>query len=343
LKEHDHLLALVLHHIIIDGRSFGLLMQEFKALYAAACQGIAPQLSQPRQFRAYAVRQAYQQHAPETIAAEAYWLGQFRDRVPLLELPTDRPRPAVQTYAGTRQEIQIAETLHQGLKELSARHGCTLFMTLLAGLQVLLHRLTGQDDIVIGIAAVEPAAASGKNLVGYATNLLPLRSRVHASLTFPDYLAMVKQTVFDAYTHQSYAVLRLIDKLQLSHDPGRPPLLSSVFNMDYSGTEPEFFALEVEMTSPPSGAVECETFWNVTETANGLFVACDYSTDLFEVVTIRRWLEHYQAVLASLLANPVQRLDVCFIHPLSAEESGGSPTNPGPHTVGRAPARQGSL
>jgi non-ribosomal peptide synthetase component F len=297
-------------------------MQEFKALYAAACQGIAPQLSPPGRFSAYAVRQAQQQHAPETMAAEAYWLGQFHDRVPLLALPTDHPRPLVQTYAGARQEIQIAEALHQALKDLSAQRGCTLFMTLLAGLQVLLHRLTGQDDIVVGIAAVEPASASGKNLVGYATNLLPLRSRVRATLTCTDYLTMVKQTVFDAYTHQSFSVLRLIDKLQLPHDPGRPPLISAVFNIDYSGTAPEFFALEVDMVSPPSGAVECDTFWNVTEAANGLFVACDYNTDLFDVDTIRRWLGHYQTVLASLLANPDQRLDVCFIHTRPPEESG---------------------
>ena len=188
VAEHDHLLALTMHHIIMDGRSFGLFMKEFKALYAAACQGLPAPLSQPRRFSEYVIQQAQQQQAPETLAAETYWLEKFHDRVPLLALPTDRPRPLVQTYAGARQEMQIAASLHQALKHLSAQHGCTLFMTLLAGLQMLLHRLTGQDDIVIGIAAAEPAAVRDKNLLGYSTNLLPLRSRVSDTLTFTDYL-----------------------------------------------------------------------------------------------------------------------------------------------------------
>jgi non-ribosomal peptide synthetase component F len=176
-------------------------------------------------------------------------------------------------------------------------------MTLLSGFQLLLHHLSGQDDIVVGIAAAEPSAVSGKNLLGYATNLLPLRSRVSDTLTFPDYLTTVKQTVFAAYKHQSYSVLRLIDALHLQCDPGRPPLISALFNMDYSGGAPEFWALHVDMVAHPSGAVECEMFWNVTETDHGLFVECDYNTDLFDVATIRRWLEHYQALLRHVVSG----------------------------------------
>jgi non-ribosomal peptide synthetase component F len=214
----------------------------------------------------------------------------------------------VPTYAGDRQEMQIAPALQQALTTLGAQHGCSLFMVLLAGFQVLLHRLAGQDDIVVGIAAAEPAAASAANLLGYTTSLLPLRSRVDDLLTFTDYLSAVKQTVFDAYAHQSYSLNRLIERLDLQPEPGQPPSVSTVFNLDYAGTTPALYGLEVEMSAPPSGAVECDIFWNVTATDNGLLVDCYYNTDLFEAQTIRRWLGCYQVMLAALSSDPSQRL-----------------------------------
>jgi non-ribosomal peptide synthetase component F len=167
-------------------------------------------------------------------------------------------------------------------------------------LQILLHRLSGQDDIAIGIAVAEPAAVRGKNLLGCSTHLLPVRSRVSDTCTLTDHLTAVKQRVFDAYQHQSYALVRLIETLHLRQEPGQPPFISTVFNMDRSGAAFELYALEVDMFSPPSGAVECETFWNITDADNGLFVECYYNTDLFEAPTIRRWLEQYQAVLAGI-------------------------------------------
>jgi non-ribosomal peptide synthetase component F len=176
-------------------------------------------------------------------------------------------------------------------------------VTLLAAFQLLLHRLSAQDDIVVGIAAAEPTALTGKNLLGYTTNLLPLRSRVQDALTVSDYLATVKQTVFAAYQHQNYSVLRLTEKLALRRDAGTPALISVLFNMDYSGGEPEFPALQATMVSHPNGAVECDMFWNVTETDNGLFIECDYNTDLFNATTIQQWLGHYQAVLAALVRD----------------------------------------
>lgn len=314
--EDDHLLTLTMHHIIIDGRSFGLLMKELKTLYAAACQGIAPQLPSCRGFQEYAVRQAQQRHTPEALAAEAYWLGQFDGHVPLLTLPTDRPRPPVQTYAGARQEMQIAASLQQACRDLSAQHGCTLFTTLLAAWQALLHRLTGQHDLVVGIAAVEPSAMSGRNLLGYTTNLLPLRSRVQATLTFAEHLNNVKQMVFDAYQHQSYSLLRLSDKLQVPQAPGSAPLIAALFNMDYAGAGLAWHDLQVEMSSHPSGAVECDIFWNLTDAETGICVECYYNTDLFEGQTMQRWLRSYQAMLVGVVSHPSQPL---WQIPLSTE------------------------
>jgi non-ribosomal peptide synthetase component F len=276
-------------------------MKELKALYAAACQGLPWVLPPARRFSAYAAQQAQQQHSAQTRAAEAYWLGQFRDPVTPLALPTDRPRPALQTYAGARQEWHIGPTLQQALKTLSAQHGCTLFITLLAGFQALLHQLSGQDDIVVGIAAAEPAGASATHLLGYTTNLLPLRSRSRPGRPQAEQLQTVKQMVFDAYQHQSYSLLHLLDTLQLPQDGSGSPLIAALFNVDYAGSSPVLHDLEVEMFSPPSGAVECDIFWNITEADDGLWVEGYYNTDLFDGQTIRRWLEHYQAILADFV------------------------------------------
>jgi hypothetical protein len=301
VAEHDHLLALSMHHIIMDGRSFGLFMKELKVLYAAACQGVPWVLPPVQRFSAYAAQQAQQQHAAANNAAGAYWRGQFHDPVAPLALPTDRPRPSVQTYAGARQEWHIGPTLQQALKNLSARHGCTLFVTLLAGFQALLHHLSGQDDIVVGIAVAEPTGASGKALLGYTTNLLPLRSRSRPGHSLTEQLRTVKQMVFDAYQHQSYSLLRLLDTLQLPQDGSGPPLIAALFNVDYAGAAPVLHDLEVDMLSSPSGAVECEVFWNITDTEHGLWVEGYYNTDLFDSHTIRHWLEQYQAILTDFV------------------------------------------
>jgi non-ribosomal peptide synthetase component F len=208
------------------------------------------------------------------------------------------------TYAGDRQAMRMAPALQQALTTLGAQLGCSLLMILLAAFQVLLHRLTGQDDIVVGIAAAEPTAASATNLLGYTTSLLPLRSRIDHLLKFSDYLSTVKQTVFDAYAHQCYSLNRLIEQLDLHPEPGRPPVVSTVFNVDYGGTTPALYGLEVEMFAPASGAVECDLFWNVTATDNGLLVDCYYNTDLFEAESIRRWLGYYQSVLTAVASDP---------------------------------------
>ncbi|MHC5823814.1 MAG: aminotransferase class III-fold pyridoxal phosphate-dependent enzyme, partial [Nostoc sp.] len=149
LGEQHHLLVLTIHHIINDGWSFGVLQQELAAIYTAECQGISCQLPQPMQLSEYIQWEARQQESPEMAKAEAYWLQQFANSVPILELPTDRPRPSVNTYNGNRHSITLSPSLYSSLKKLSVELKSTLFTTLLASFMVLLHRLTGQDDIVV--------------------------------------------------------------------------------------------------------------------------------------------------------------------------------------------------
>jgi glutamate-1-semialdehyde aminotransferase/acyl carrier protein len=320
LEEDLHLLVLTMHHLVTDGWSNSILLHELSALYLARCQGTESHLPPPAQFGEYALRETSGQLVEESGEDESYWLAQFADAAPILELPTDRPRPPQKTYRAARERLRVDDSLHDGLKKFSARQGSTMFMALLAGFNVLLHRLSQQDDIVVGITAAGQLASGGQDLVGYCINLLPLRSRIHADPTFAAYLAEVKQLVLDAYKHQRYPLRRLIKRLNLPRDPSRLPLISASFNLDKARSAPRSFtpdavsatrpearshALEVEFLSIPPSFVQWELYFNLIESEDELVLECDYNTDLFNAGTIRHWMESYVELLAHVVARPL--------------------------------------
>jgi len=303
-----HVLALTVHHLVIDGWSFGVLLRELGKLYEAECRRVAPSLPPAKQFSEYVQWQSEQQQGPEMDRAEAYWLDQYADSVPVLELPLDRPRPSVQTYNGRRERLTIDASLCSAFKQASARERATLFMTLLAGYKVLLHRLTNQDDIVVGIASAGQASVTGDDLIGYCINLLPLRSRAGDDPSFSEYLARSKRVLSDAFDHQVYPLPQLIKKLGLTRDPSRPPLVTATFNLDQGGTHMQFFDLDVEVIPNSSNSAKFDLFLNVTHQDGELILDMDYHSDLFDATTIRRWLSHLRTLLAGIVADPQRRL-----------------------------------
>jgi amino acid adenylation domain-containing protein/non-ribosomal peptide synthase protein (TIGR01720 family) len=305
LEEQYHLQVFTIHHLVIDGRSYGVLLRDLAALYSAECQGVAGQLPPPTPFSQYAREQERQEQSPEAAAAEAYWLNQFADSFPILELPTDHPRPPVQTFNVARHCLTLNASLRDELEKLSAQQGCTLFTTLLAGFNALLHQLTGQDDLVVGINALEPYATGGESLIGYRINPLPLRSRIAGDPPLSQYLASVKRTVLDAYEHQSCSFARLIRKVKLRRDPSRPPV-AAVFNLDRLGSRLKFFALQVDVVTNPTGA-KVDLHWNVVDSDGELLIECDYNADLFDAHTIERWVEHFRILLEDLTTHLAQR------------------------------------
>ena len=303
-----HVLALTVHHLISDGWSFGVLLRDLTALYAAACQGVSLSLPAAKQFSEYVQWQSQQQHGPEMDTAEAYWLAQYADSVPVLELPTDRPRPSVQTYNGLRERLKLDASLCSELKQLSAHEQVTLFMTLLAGYKVLLHRLTNQDDIVVGIASAGQASVTGDDLIGYCINLLPVRSRAGDDPSFTEYLNRLKRVLSDAFDNQIYSLPNLIRKLGLTRDPSRPPLVTTTFNLDRGSSHLKFFDLELEVTATSSNSAKFDLFLNITEQDDELVLDMDYNSDLFEVTTIHRWLCHLRTLLKGIAVHPQRRL-----------------------------------
>nr|WP_306415012.1 MULTISPECIES: non-ribosomal peptide synthetase [unclassified Calothrix] len=308
LESQHHLLIFTIHHIIADGWSINILLRELSTIYFAECQNVAYKLPKPMQLSDYAQWEASLQQSPAMAKAEAYWLKQFAGTVPVLELPTTRSRLAVNTYQGSRQKIKIDTALYADLKRLSGQCNCTLLTTLLAGFIVLIHRLSSQQDIVVGIVSAGQSAFKDGYLVGHCVNLLPIRTQVIGDAKFTEYLNTVKQVLLDAYEHQIYPFIKLIENLNLPRDLSRSPLVTAVFNLEKASLQSQSFGEEFTVNQNHTHTSQFDISWDITQTDNELFVECEYNNDLFDRQTIQRWLGHYVTLLEGMVARPEQYL-----------------------------------
>ena len=307
LKEQLHSLILTAHHIIIDGWSLGVILQDLSALYSAECQGIVCQLQPPMQFREYIEWWQKQSQTEDMAAHEAYWLNKFASSIPVLDLPTDRTRPAIKTYNGGRQTVRLSASLCRQIKQVSKEKGCTLFMTLLSVYTALLHRLTGQDDIAVGVLTAGRSLKNSQELVGYCSHILLIQSSLVEDETFSEYLIKIRDVLLDAYNHQEYPFAKLIDKLNIRRDVSMSALVTATFNLDRS-TVPKMFELETDLLYQPISFAKFELSLNVIEIDDELVLNCDYNKDLFDAATIERMLGHFQTILTAIVANPQQHL-----------------------------------
>jgi amino acid adenylation domain-containing protein len=308
MEASHHMLVVTSHHIVCDGWSTNVLLDELSHIYSKKVAGLAPELAPPVRFSKYAQELARDQSSANNSQVEAYWLGQYRDLPAPLDLPVDRPRPAVRSYAGTTFRTRIDADAYRKIKQLGAKKGCTLFATLLAGFQALLHRLSRQDDVVVGIPAAGQSLLDDGALVGHCVNFLPLRMQFRDDLKFAELLAKAKTTLLDAYEHQSYTYGTLVRKLGVRRDPSRLPLMEVQFNLERIGAGADFAGLKAHAEPNPKGAVNFDLFFNVVESDEGLTINCDYNTDLFDQETIGRWLTHYEQLLLGAASDPEQMI-----------------------------------
>ncbi len=292
LAPEHHALILTAHHIACDGWSYDILLRELAALYRGES------LPEAMQFSQFVEWESEQSATAEAESAERYWLHQFRQLPPPLELPADRPRKAQRSWAGDRGELYLPAELKQGLIEYGARHGATLFATVLAGFQTLLYRLSGCDDLVIGIPAAGQNLVGGNDLIGHCANLLPLRQQI-STTAFADLLVETKRTLLDAFEHQQFTYGRLLELLNLRREPNRPPLISVIFNLDPPLSDLHFGSLKHSLSVNPRKHYQFDLGFNLVEEAEGLRVECDYNPDLFDATTISRWLQQYATLLRS--------------------------------------------
>ncbi|MGH3777951.1 MAG: non-ribosomal peptide synthase/polyketide synthase, partial [Pseudonocardiaceae bacterium] len=305
LGAQDHALILVLHHIITDGWSMGVLVEELSALYrAAARHEVADLAPLPVQYADFAAWQRAALTGPVLDEGLAYWRGQL-DGVPPLELPTDRPRPAIRTSAGAMHEFVVSAEVTAGLKELGRQQDGTLFMTLVAACQLLFSRWSGQDDIAVGTVVSGRERTELEGLIGFFVNTLVLRSRVDSSRSFTQFLSGVRDTVLGALAHQDVPFERLVDELAPVRDTSRPPLFQAMVILQNNGNQaPDLPGLQIEDLALPMTTASFDITLEFQERDDVLFGALQYNTDLFDAATVEAMAQRFVVLLAGIAADP---------------------------------------
>jgi amino acid adenylation domain-containing protein len=309
LADDEYVLLLAMHHIISDGWSHGVFWREMTLLYEAYTTG------QPTPLPALSIQYAdfahWQQQwlRGEVLETQlAYWKQQLAG-ISTLQLPTDHPRPAVQTFRGARHFMNLSPTLTHTLKALSRRYGVTLFMTLLAAFQTLLHRYTGQDDLVVGSLIANRNRVELEGLIGFFVNTLVLRIDLSGDPNFQELLTRVRTVTLGAYEHQDMPYEKLLEELRPPRDLSRNPLFQILFVLHNTPPQTlELPGLTMRPVEIDPGTARFDVTLEFWETPDGLHGLFEYSTDLFEKATIARMAEHLQAILEGIVADPEQRL-----------------------------------
>jgi acyl carrier protein len=310
LGEDDHVLLLTMHHIVSDGWSMGVLYRELSVLYEAfSHEQPSPLPDLPIQYADFAIWQRNWLQGEVLESQLSYWKNQL-DGVPaVLNLPTDRPRPAVQSFRGERRSFELSKEIAQRLKVLSRQHGVTLFMTLLAAFQTLLHCYTGRDDIVVGSPIANRNRIEIEGLVGFFVNTLVLRSDLSGNPTFRELLDRVRKVTWEAFNHQDLPFDKLMEVLNPKRDRTYNPLVQIAFAFQNVPREPlqmAKLAVSPTLTDPGAAKTDLTLFmWEAEETLAG---SLNYASDLFDAGTVGRMLDHFQTLLEAVVANPERRL-----------------------------------
>ena len=315
----DHTLILAAHHAILDGWSTGVVLKELAALYSAASSGDVSKAALPAagSWTTYATRE----HDRDDEAEAAWWLQQLR--TPLLpeplDLPNDRPRPAVRTYGSARVDVHLPNEQVTRFETAARAEGASLFAWLFAGFTALLARVTNPDgdesDLVVGVPAAGQAreGREGRHLVGHAVQLLPVRVAVSPGASFSAHVAAVKGQLYAAFDHTGITYGRLLEELALPRDPSRPPLVAIQFNLDQA-LEPAalpFRGLDVSLRTVPRVSENFELFVNAQRAATGLHLECQFNAGLFDAGTITSRMEELACLLTAAAedsALPVKAL-----------------------------------
>jgi amino acid adenylation domain-containing protein len=305
-----HVLLLSLHHIVSDGWSMGVLTRDLTALYDAACAGGPPDIAPlPIHYADFATWQRNWLSGPALERQLEFWKSQLEGAPPGLKLPTDRPRPAVQSFRGRIETFEIERDLASDLRSLSNELGATLFMTLLSGFSVLLARYSEQWDLVIGSPIANRTRGELASLIGFFVNTLALRVRLDPGMSLRDVVARVREDALNAYAHQDLPFERLVDELQTERDLSRNPLFQVMFTLQNAPDEkrrPQ--GLDIQPIKVEAVSAQFDLVLDLWETEQGLTCVLEYSTDLFDRETVVRLLRHYRNLLSEMVADPEQSI-----------------------------------
>jgi amino acid adenylation domain-containing protein len=305
-----HILLLTMHHIIFDGWSRRIFIQELSALYDAFRAGLPSPLPAPKlQYADYAVWQRRQLQGAKLEKQLSYWREQLAGMPPALELPTDRPRPAVQTFHGAKLPLEFSKEFTEKLNTFSRRQNVTPFMTLLAGFQCLLSRHSGQNDVAVGTPIANRNRAELEEIVGLFANTLVFRSQISSEQTFHDLLAQVQKTSLDAYANQDVPFEKLVEELSPERNLAQNPLFQVLFSLQNAPQRAfKLGDLKVGLIDLGDASAKFDLSIFLREAPDGIRGRVEYNTDLFDTGTIQRLLEHYRVLLTAAVANPALRV-----------------------------------
>ncbi|RKH11041.1 amino acid adenylation domain-containing protein [Corallococcus sp. CA053C] len=307
LGDTEQLLLLTLHHIISDGWSVEVLLRELGVLYTAAQAGQPSPLPElPIQYADFAVWQRQWLSGPVLEEQLRYWKQQLEGAPAVLELPTDRPRPPVQVFRGGLHSFSLPGTLVAPLKALCEREQVTLFMTLLAAFKTLLHRYTGQEDLIVGTPIANRTRPELEGLIGFFANTLVLRTRLSGGSSFRQLLAQVREVTLGAYAHQDIPFEKLVEELKPERDLAYSPLFQVMFALQNLGRSlPEGGApADAAAPVPGTGAAKFDLTAFLLEDTSGLQAGFEYNSDLFDAGTVARMAAHFENLLAAVVAEP---------------------------------------
>ncbi len=305
----EHLFLLSMHHIVSDGWSMGVLLQEIGALAAGLGSGSLPALQPlPVQYADFAVWQRAWLHGELLESQLAWWREKLAGHPPLLELPADRPRPALQSFRGAVEPVAVDGELTGALRRLSRQSGATLFMTVLAAFETLLLRLTGQPDLLVGTPTAGRSRIELEGLIGFFVNTLVLRTDLSGDPGFTDLVGRVRETALGAFAHADLPLEQVVVELAPERSLSYSPLFQAVFVLHPPAAVLEIPGLRVEETTLPSETAKFDLTLALTESGPSLTGGLEYSLDLFDAATAHRFAGHLGNLLHGIAAHPGARL-----------------------------------
>lgn len=304
LAQDKYVMVSTAHHIVFDGWSAGVYIDEIGQAYSALVRSESVNLPSAPSFIDYVRNEIEETSHDVGEAALAYWRKQFSSSVECLELPADRAHPRSKSYEGSSLHWEIKKSTYEAIRKTAATQNSTLYSLMLATYYALLHRLTGQTDIVVGIPSAGQAIVGEYALVGHCVNILPLRAAPLPGDSFAKFLAETGKSVLDAQDHQPATFGSILREANVARIPGRSPLVEVIFNLNRKLPENSLEGLNTSIHEVRKQAINWDMFLNCSEEDGRLTIDCDYNTDILDALTVRKWLAAYEAMLDSISANP---------------------------------------
>ncbi|MGH8017090.1 MAG: aminotransferase class III-fold pyridoxal phosphate-dependent enzyme, partial [Opitutaceae bacterium] len=310
-------LVFTAHHSCCDGWSYDTILREMATYYSAQVRGSGrPVLEPAAQISTFAAEAPLRRVSPENVAAQAFWRKALENMPPPPDLPEDFARPQKARFNAGHEGCVIAPARVKAIKDFARANRATLFSTLFASYGALVHRLSGSDDMLIGVPVAGQHVHGVHSLVAHCVHFLPLRQRVDAAASFSEHARATSAMLFEAFEHSRVSFGELLRELNWRRDPSRPSPLGITFNLDPPAKEIEFEGLEMELKPTAGSTLNAELCFNVHEEADGsLNLECDYCSDLFSAETIRRWLEHFETLLDAAMREPACKVAELSIVP----------------------------